>query len=351
MAESHTWNGQSPPPLPKGGSYEVRSRAKGVARWNTVRNPKENRSNRLIAILLTSAAWTVAISPPLAAQVPRADIETAAARLKEQRRRQQIDQRLQELEVELSKLVPRRAGVWRPAGAPVAPVAAQPSLEELIPEAIASFRPILRVEFRLVKARCKLTKDQRRSIALAGERALRATSRQYTEVQVKRRGPRNVGDYPFPDPRAAIQQALAKAVKDAASGEEAAHYETEVSRQNAFRREAMILSLVARIDDDLCLSNEQREQVRQSLQTHWADSWSLPLEMFQYLQTFPSIDDEVIVPHLTESQKVIWRTVTVNQRGLFVQTYSRDKPDADEVPEDEELKRAREDVSKQDDPK
>ena len=90
--------------------------------------------------------------------------------------------------------------------------------------------------------------------------------------------------------------------------EQATLYQEERAKRSASRKQLIVRNLVARLDHELVLSAEQRDQLSESLSSHWDDAWGQSLEMFMYdYAVLPPIPDQYIAPYLSEAQKRIWR--------------------------------------------
>jgi hypothetical protein len=176
------------------------------------------------------------------------------------------------------------------------------------------FRAILKAEYQLLLTVCGPTKEQRREIARAGESALKAAATQVSEWQ---RSPQRrvvvAGNQAsgMPDPRKVIQDKLAAAARAQLSPGQVARYIEEVERRAADERRVMVSNLVAKLDQSLYLSDEQRDRLGKSLAENWNDSWGQSLQVFMYNDTyFPPIPDKFLDPILTPSQRGVWAGVT-----------------------------------------
>lgn len=181
-----------------------------------------------------------------------------------------------------------------------------PNFAPLLQRFTQQFRPILRAELHLVRSVCELTDDQRRKIHAAGEAALKEAATKSAETQVKMM--RGVAAGMMPDGRKSIQAAVSSAVKAHASAEQAARYEAELKQRTENQKRVAVRNSVAMIDEDLCLSAEQRDKISESLLAHWNDNLLQSIEMLQYGRRFlPPIPDQSVMPFLTETQKAVWQ--------------------------------------------
>jgi hypothetical protein len=209
------------------------------------------------------------------------------------------------------------------------------------------FRPILRAEYHIARVVCRLTPEQRKEIARAGEQVLREAAKKYVDMMQR---PMTAAQRAALDPRRQIREGLAQAVKTRLSPALAARFQDEIARRDASRKQLAIRNLVARLDRDLVLSPDQRGKVAESLTAHWDDSWCQSLEMFMYdYQFLPPIPDQYVAPFLNDAQKRIWRGTQKVQSfwggfgmmgGIMV----------DDPLEDDELRLARLEAARKDPP-
>jgi hypothetical protein len=202
------------------------------------------------------------------------------------------------------------------------------------------FRPILRAEYHVLRIACALTPEQRKVIARAAEQVLHDAARKYGEAMHR---PMTPAQRAALDSRRLIQEGLVAAVTAQLPPEQAARYQAQLARRNAGRNQLTVRNLVARLDRDLILSPEQRNQLIQSLSSHWDDSWGQSPETFLYDNNLlPSIPDQYVVPYLSETQKRIWRS-TQKIQGFFgrVVMFGGGMVMENDPVEDEELKEAR----------
>jgi len=166
------------------------------------------------------------------------------------------------------------------------------------------YRPLLLGEYKRVCKVCDPTRDQRKAMARAGESIINSLANQYAS-----RGTRLVvaGRSIIISPQKVIEDGLALAVKIHLREDQSARYAVELEARSLERKEAAIEQIVAELDQDLCLSAGQREQVRSVLASHWDDSWiafvdNAGMAMRSY---YPSVSRHV-APLLSSSQNSAW---------------------------------------------
>jgi hypothetical protein len=182
-------------------------------------------------------------------------------------------------------------------------------------QSIQLLRPILNAEYQLICSVCAPRAEQRKQLAHDGERALRDTAQAYAEM--RRSGVRVVlnrvqvaNNSSVFDPRRMIHEKLLASLKAHCSPDDVARYEAEVAKREKDRKRIAILNLVARIDQEVILSTDQRDRLTRTLSLNWNDAWSPALELFQYNNTYPpSIPEDCIALVLDDEQLKIWRGV------------------------------------------
>jgi hypothetical protein len=195
---------------------------------------------------------------------------------------------------------------------------ANDNLEPLIQQFTPQFRNTLRIELHFLLTVCAPTEDQRKLIAVDGEAALKEAAKKFAEMQQAMMQGRWRGNTPQPDPRKIIQDALARSVKTRLSPEQAARYQAELEQRKASRKEVAVRNLVAKLDHDLFLADEQREKLVESLSKNWNDAWCQSLDILvNNEQYFPNIPNQYILPFLNPTQKKVWSGTARNGAVFF----------------------------------
>jgi hypothetical protein len=207
----------------------------------------------------------------------------------------------------------KKAGAVREQARAVRRVVAM-NLDGQAQQMMMQFRPILRAEFHVIRVACQPTPEQRKAIAQAAEQTLRDTTKKYVESM---RRPMTMAQRAANEPRKLIEEGLVAALKSKVSAEQAARYQAELTKRTAARKRLTLRNLVARLDRELILSHKQRDQISESLSSHWDDSWGHSIEMFMNDNNYsPPIPDHVVAPFLNEPQVKIWRSIPKYQ-GFF----------------------------------
>lgn len=227
----------------------------------------------------------------------------------------------------------------------VMPPGADANLAPLIQQIMPQCRPILRAELHLVTSLCAPTKEQREKIIKEGERVLMEAVTKFAEAQ-NRMQQRQWRGEAIPDPRQLIQEGLPTALKSILTPEQITKYRTEIEKRTLDKKQIEVRSLVARLDQSLVLTKDQRAKLVDSLTANWNDSWGRSLDQFLSMygdQYLPIIPDRAILPVLNELQKKVYQgtqKIQVNFFGnnfqggnmIFMEEEALDAPIVVEVP-------------------
>ncbi|WP_406694890.1 hypothetical protein V5E97_27990 [Singulisphaera sp. Ch08] len=236
------------------------------------------------------------------------------------------------------EVVQRKAAVLQPARVQLAdPVVI--IANGMDPGWTRQFRPILQVEYLFLRMVCNPSKEERLPIARAGFKSLDAAAKSYLEWQNNQNmivAGRLVERPANPDPRKMIQNALVDSAKTHLSSSQFERYRAELDARSAEQKRVAILNLVAKLDHSLVLSPEQRDQISESLSSHWEEAWAQGFQSFSLdNQYFPMVPDPLVAKHLNANQKTIWsglQKVTFNSNGLgsFMNAQAQNLPLDDE---------------------
>jgi hypothetical protein len=185
----------------------------------------------------------------------------------------------------------------------------------------AQFEPLLKVELSFANRVCKLSDDQRRNLIGKCNAWLTKFIRDYAKQggQPMVQGAWFGGGRPqLADPRESVQKGVAKIIKAELPKEQTAVYVEETKKRADFSQQVSVDNLVARIDNELILSPEQREKISKSLFDHWDKAWAPQLEMFMHgMDMWPNVPDQWIRPHLTATQQVAWGRLHKQHGNVF----------------------------------
>ncbi|WP_074315379.1 hypothetical protein [Singulisphaera sp. GP187] len=198
------------------------------------------------------------------------------------------------------------------------------------------YLPILRVEYRFVRTVCNPSKEQRIPIARAGFKALDEAAKDYVDWQVNRNQPMLAGGArpAAPDPRKRIQDALVAVVKSGLSPSQVERYRVELEARAAEARRVAILNFVAKLDQSLILSADQRSKLTDSLTSHWDEAWGVGLQNYNLDDLYvPMIPNQFVSMYLNDAQNRVWsgfQKVSLDYQNFFGGINMRDGPLDDE---------------------
>ena len=203
-------------------------------------------------------------------------------------------------------------------GADAADAEADPNVKVWQQQFSTQFRQLLKAELHFVRLVCGPKKAEYELISLAGEKAMQGAVTEFVGVQKKMMRGIRAGEQPgYPDPRKLITDGLSKSIKATLLAEQATRYQEELDKRTANRKQVALKNLVAKLDQDLVLSADQRGKLFESLSVSWKDSWGQSLEMLFYGEHyFPSLPDNDVIPILNDTQKEVWRG-TPKQNNIF----------------------------------
>lgn len=108
--------------------------------------------------------------------------------------------------------------------------------------------------------------------------------------------------------RASIEKALLKELEGVLTDEQKANYSKEREARTKFERDTQLRSIVLLLDQHLRLRNDQKQALLESLAKSYRDE----IDMRTYLMNntyLPQLPDAVILKHLDNEQKEIYRSI------------------------------------------
>ena len=184
------------------------------------------------------------------------------------------------------------------------------NLENQVQQYLRQARPIVRAELIFVRKVCELDMELFRRVNRDAEAAFKDVAKSFVEAQQQGRArvPGGVWSSPAVDGLALLHEGLASVMKKHLTPEQFAHYQAEVDKRDANRKQSAVRFLIDAIDRDLYLSGPQRSKLNESLLSHWEESWSMSLEYLLYgNQFYPVGIDPFVTPFLDATQKRIWQ--------------------------------------------
>ncbi len=160
-------------------------------------------------------------------------------------------------------------------------------------------RPRMWRELEFIRQNCELTPDQRPQIKAAAEASVKQAAKDFVKGR-RQGGQATVGT--------AIRNDLIKTLEKTLTPEQMTHYREVAARRTASIKSTTIRTTVAKLDNFLYLSREQRDKVSASLTENWKEDWEQWLMLWRYGgMYFPTVPDKELVPHLNAQQKQVWK--------------------------------------------
>lgn len=205
--------------------------------------------------------------------------------------------------------------------------------EAMIQQFLQQLRPIMASELGFVRLDCgDLTVEQRKTIKTAALAGLKDAAKITADQQNRQQQGRPVARTKKPtEPRTIIREAIIKSMKETVGEEKMARYMDETNMRIAKRKQTAIIGLVARLDDQLYLTAEQRDKIAESISLKWQDGWEKWTQMARAWgdRYFPQVPDQLVAPHLSQEQKSVWRTLQKNDFNFWGNNENGQDPDAD----------------------
>ena len=275
-----------------------------------VRGPERRRSARIsphfLAILVVSGTVSAVVTSALViAQVPKTQPGGVTTTVKVEAVKRDAGKEGQKVEAEPPKAVGKAAKVIdrvlvRQANA----------LENQVQQYMRQARPIVRAELIFVRKICELDMEHFRLINHDAEAAFKEAAKTFVQAQQQGRVrlPGQGRPAPAVDGLAMLHEGLSSVMKKDLTSEQFGHYQAEVEKRDANRKQSAVRFLVDAMDRDLYLSGQQRLKLTESLLAHWDHGWSMSLEYLLYgNQFYPQGIDAYVTPVLDATQKKIWQ--------------------------------------------
>lgn len=168
-----------------------------------------------------------------------------------------------------------------------------------------AFQPAIRTELEMVRQTCgRLSPEDRRALLAASREAGRRVAEEWVGRQAR-------GDGSSFDARERLHELIAAAVEGRAPPADVAAYGRETSARKARREEAARLVIVARLDEQLDLTEAQREAILADLRVGWQESWGQVLNdngvMLNNRPVAPDFAAACVAPHLDADQQQAWQ--------------------------------------------
>ncbi len=205
------------------------------------------------------------------------------------------------------------------------------------------FEQLLYGELAFLRRACKPDAKPFAEVARAAKADLHLPLREYATWYVARQRGRG-GSSPA-DPRSEMRKLLAPLVEAKLGPETARLYQQACDKRAEARKHAVVVNVVAVLDERLVLTAQQRAKLVQSLSANYENAWDQYVEVYgmNVGQIVPSIRDESIVPLLNEQQKAVWGQTTKLSAQVFFGQINRTLLGG-QAPEIQEIARIAEEV-------
>lgn len=194
---------------------------------------------------------------------------------------------------------------------------ANPHVLQLEKQFRPQFDQMLRIEIAFARRACNMDDAQRKAVAEAGEKCVPSILRQCAIAQHKME---TGGFRPDSTPNATrlLREQLGGVIKKLLRPEQVEQYRRESRDRDANRKRAVVRYMVAKADQTLSLSVEQRERLVFTLTRDYSDGWeqSLPLWL-NNPHLVPLVPDAQILPLLNDKQAAIWRDIPKNNHMVW----------------------------------
>jgi hypothetical protein len=227
---------------------------------------------------------------------------------------------------EAEKKATDKAPVERPAIQEVpVPQGAEQNLNDMIDGMTEECRPCLLSEIHFLRAACgrkaghgnciNMSAEQRQTIIREAGLLLKETATTIATLEHKKMQEAQADRTPPVDQAyKRIQDGVKTIAKARLSPALWDRYHVETKKRSEARKRVAIGIVVARLDRQLLLSPEQRDQILVSLSTCGKDDWLRSLDPFDDdSPNFPLIPDQKIVPFLSSTQQKVWASLEKQQ--------------------------------------
>jgi hypothetical protein len=203
--------------------------------------------------------------------------------------------------------------------------------QALVQQFAMQFQPLLQSELEFARQICgDLPIEQRVKIKAAGDASLQEAAQQMANMQQPQQiQARRVAAAKPVDAAKIIREGLSKSIQETVAEDIAAQYVEAATRRREQHKRAAIMVALSRLDATLCLTDEQRRSIAESLTAKWEDKWDSWLMLGIYGgQYMPQVPDEHL-RCLSADQKEVWRGTQQIDLG-FVHFHMNGQPPVDD---------------------
>jgi hypothetical protein len=188
---------------------------------------------------------------------------------------------------------------------------AQAALEQQIRAQEAECRPVfqqtLYVELALLRRSCKPDAKVFAAVAKAAKADLHVSLHEYV---VAMNSPQVQGEITSGQPaRSVVQKLLITLAKAKLGPEKAQLYRQECDKRTEARKHAVLVNLVAALDERIVLTAQQRAKLVGSLSAKYDKSWEQYETLNDFSQCLQLIPEGSLLPLLDPKQKIVWQDI------------------------------------------
>lgn len=203
-------------------------------------------------------------------------------------------------------------------------------------------RQLYKVELAYANRICDMSPQQREQVAVAAVESIGVFMKKLSKNKNRRaRGGGFINGQAAlsVDQRATVQAEIKKLVDTNLRPEQAAQYLDEITKREKRFQQATVQFFVARIDEKLRLTEEQRTKLQKALEDNWRDQYGQTVEVLMMNpQYVPQVSSGSLMAILDDYQKDVWRTlqrIGPQHAGIFGRGRVNEIVDDFELPEDE----------------
>lgn len=206
--------------------------------------------------------------------------------------------------------------------------AKNPQLNAIVEQMREQLQPLFAAELTFAKAVCQPNAEQLQKMKVQASPELEKALRSFALQQAPMMGIQIGGGQawgrgvPHQQPEASdilnlFESSASRIVAGVFPPETVALYQAEQLHREKFRARSGAMALVVHLDERFRLSQDQRDQLTDSIQQVWQREWQVYLQfMDNNPQFFPQVPDDSVVPHLTDVQAKQWRAMQRQSLGL-----------------------------------
>jgi hypothetical protein len=161
-------------------------------------------------------------------------------------------------------------------------------------------RLVLQLELKFIKHLCSPTAEQLELLKQDGLKQIVGEELDHNDPESLRKA--------ISDPRHAVESRMVDLVRARLSPAQANRFHSEIKKRSANLRQVSARNLVVAIDQELSLTEWQRQKITEELTDNWDDAWTMTVVLGSSSNSalIPAVPDELIVPYLDAAQRSQW---------------------------------------------